>query len=642
MASTLCLVGPPEIKNPKPSSSLATAESANTGNPFLDLLNSNFNSITKPLSPPKSRTENSSNAYASTGNPCLDFFFHVVPNMQESTLTNYLTHAYAHCPITAVKLVCNLRGVRGTGKSDKEGFYTSALWLHKNHPKTLACNVGSIAKFGYFKDLLEILYRILLGSNVRQVARNAHANRKLAKQQKHKLRVGGIAIYQSDKVHRPFGHQRWSDGGKKKKKNKGVNDASKAASREARVLASRKRDAIGKEEAKRRREEDRISKAKVAITRYGSDSDYRFLFERISDFFAECLKSDLVLLKSGKLRDISLAAKWCPSLDSSYDRVTLMCERIARKMFPKEEYEAGLLDAHYAYRVRDRLRKQVLVPLRKALLERQRRPAKELKAGGEGEKVKSDKKKGGFLKGKVSDGWFPHEIIGGINYGDGKLAESQWKRMVHRLSMKGKLKNCLAVCDVSFKMNGVPMEVALAFSVLLSELSEEPWRRNILTLNTKPELLKVEGEDLRSKIEFVREMKLGGVPDLQKVFDLILQSAMIGNLKEDQMIKRVFVFSDMEFYQVVNQSNQWEIDYQAITRKFSEKGYCVPEIVFWNVRNSRATPVVANQPGVALVSGYSKNLMTLFLEDGGTDMNPEKFMEKVIAGEEYGELVVLD
>ena len=53
-------------------------------------------------------------------------------------------------------------------------------------------------------------------------------------------------------------------------------------------------------------------------------------------------------------------------------------------------------------------------------------------------------------------------------------------------------------------------------------------------------------------------------------------------------------------------------------------------------------PVVSNQPGVALVSGYSKNLMTLFLEDGGADLNSEKFMEKAIAGEEYGELVVLD
>lgn len=46
--------------------------------------------------------------------------------------------------------------------------------------------------------------------------------------------------------------------------------------------------------------------------------------------------------------------------------------------------------------------------------------------------------------------------------------------MVNRLSRKGKLKNCLAVCDVTSNMDGVPMEVSLAFALLVSELSEEP------------------------------------------------------------------------------------------------------------------------------------------------------------------------
>lgn len=86
-------------------------------------------------------------------------------------------------------------------------------------------------------------------------------------------------------------------------------------------------------------------------------------------FFADLLKVDMEFYNSNKLYGISLAAKWCPSLDSSYDRATLMCESVARKVFPKEvfiEYQ-DVEDAHYAYLVRDRLRKEVLVPLRKSL-----------------------------------------------------------------------------------------------------------------------------------------------------------------------------------------------------------------------------------------------------------------------------------
>ncbi|PWZ06986.1 hypothetical protein Zm00014a_007958, partial [Zea mays] len=32
--------------------------------------------------------------------------------------------------------------VRGSGKSDREGFYASARWLHAQHPRTLALNAA--------------------------------------------------------------------------------------------------------------------------------------------------------------------------------------------------------------------------------------------------------------------------------------------------------------------------------------------------------------------------------------------------------------------------------------------------------------------------------------------------------------------
>ncbi|KAI9170159.1 hypothetical protein LWI28_023429 [Acer negundo] len=79
------------------------------------------------------------------------------------------------------------------------------------------------------------------------------------------------------------------------------------------------------------------------------------------------------------------------------------------------------------------------------------------------------------------------------------------------------------------------------------------------------------------------------------------------------MIKRLFVFSDMEFDNA--SVNPWETDYQVIVRKYTEKGYglAVPEIVFWNLRHSRATPVPRKQKGAALLSGFSKNLLEIVL-----------------------------
>ncbi|KAL6177890.1 hypothetical protein ACLB2K_049411 [Fragaria x ananassa] len=287
--------------------------------------------------------------------------------------------------------------------------------------------------------------------------------------------------------------------------------------------------------------------AKKVVSRYQQDSNFQLLHEQISEVFAECLRSDMECLKKNQRNKISLAAKWCPSLDSSFNKATLLCESIDKKVFPRElypEYE-GLEEAHYAYRVRDRLRKL------------------------------------------------------------------------------GKLRTCVAVFDVSRSMDGTPMEVCVSLGLLVSELSEEPWKG--------------------------------------KVFDLILQVAVNGNLKPEQMIKRVFVFSDMEFdlasghrsfeywgyhnhnAQIREEGKSWETDYEVIQKKFRERGYgdAVPQIVFWNLRDSKSTPVLATQPGVALLSGFSKNALKMFLDDDG-QIRPDRIMEKAISGKEYQHLVVVD
>ncbi|KAI3949411.1 hypothetical protein MKW92_040472 [Papaver armeniacum] len=180
------------------------------------------------------------------------------------------------------------------------------------------------------------------------------------------------------------------------------------------------------------------------------------------------------------------------------------------------------------------------------------------------------------------------------------------------------------------------MDVAVALGLLVSDLCQEPWKGKLITFSTDPKLHEIKGEMLKSKMESIKRMDWGGSTDFQKVFDLILQVAVDGELREDQMIKRLFVFSDMEFNEASkkpsNRNNyynmpysrqtsndnetEWETDYRVIQKKFRAKGYKVPEIVFWNLRDSSATPVLGEQKGVALVSGFSKNMLKLFLESG--------------------------
>ncbi|KAF2307396.1 hypothetical protein GH714_026856 [Hevea brasiliensis] len=136
---------PPSMENRQEdtgcSSFLKGCKTHGVSDPFMDLMVANFNEATvaSMRPPPMGHTEKSSPTYLSSGNPCLDFFFHVVPNTPPDSIRKRLHDAWQQNPLTTLKLICNLRGVRGTGKSDKEGFYAATLWLHEFHPKTLAC-----------------------------------------------------------------------------------------------------------------------------------------------------------------------------------------------------------------------------------------------------------------------------------------------------------------------------------------------------------------------------------------------------------------------------------------------------------------------------------------------------------------------
>ncbi|XBI04024.1 hypothetical protein VPH35_132371 [Triticum aestivum] len=476
--------------------------------------------------------------------------------------------------------------------------------MHGSHPATLALNARPVAEFGYLKDLPEILHRII---------------------------HGGASTRTPGKQEVPELERR-----------------EKKRTMKARVAASQKRDLEEAAQATVERQKKRADAAATAVQRYARDQNYRLLHDMTAEVFADLLAEDMKKLSEGNI-NLSLAGKWCPSVDSSYDRSTLICEAIARRLFPKgsaPDLPEDLPDAHYAYRARERLRREAYVPLRHAL-----KLPETFMSAGEWWKVLYtrvasvamknykdhfiyyDKERfNGYLadvksgKKKIAAGaLLLHKILESAVDGEDEVADMQWKRMVDDMLALGKLNNCLAVCDVSGSMHGsnicfliqsrysTPMDVCVALGLLLSDLCDEPWRHRVITFSAAPELHRIRGETLLEKAEFICEMEWGMNTDFQAVFDQLLRVAVAGKVPPERMVRKVFVFSDMEFDEA--SSRPWETDYEAITRKYTEAGYgdAVPQVVFWNLRASRSVPVTAEQKGVALVSGFSKNMLKLFL-----------------------------
>jgi hypothetical protein len=431
---------------------------------------------------------------------------------------------------------------------------------------------------------------------------------------------------------------------------------------------------------------------------------YRALHFTVARLFAQQLREDLKRLNSGKpknLNRISYAAKWSPSLEGFHDKYTFLASTIAEALFPEEEIaDAGDNREMYIKRAREKYRQTVISPLRKALLVVERDITANTFEKIHYDRVPSiamDIYKNLFIKkdfdhfgtyiNHVAEG--KARISGGVldpatlvkqargrhpayhrTTGkdaakslieekvaelESKVVDGQWETLVKRIKDSGKISSSIAVCDVSgsmgsptFRDGTCPMDTSLGLGLLLSEITEAPFGGSIITFDSKPRILEVGGSDdkrtFTEKIRYMEAAPWGMSTDFIAVFEkLLLPLAIKNNLKPEDMVKQIFVFSDMQFNQACDKP--WETAYQRIKGKFSKYGYELPTLIFWNLAGGRADylgygdpvapkPVTKDITGTAIVSGYSAAQMKTFLDSGEISPEEETVEEDVMVGEE--------
>lgn len=254
-----------------------------------------------------------------------------------------------------------------------------------------------------------------------------------------------------------------------------------------------------------------------------------------------------------------------------------------------------------------------------------------------------------------------------------KVLEGQWNTLVQRIKDSGTLSNAIAVADISGSMGmpifpdgTCPMDSSVGLALLIAEATQPPFGGAFITFSEEPVVQRVDDPSwtLWQKVEAIYRSPWGMSTDFAAVFErLILPMAVANHVRPEDMVKRVFVFSDMHFNQATKQGpgrafGEEEGSYERIRAAYREAGYEMPELVFWNLAGGRATPapswfpslapapapvapkpVTAEEPGTALVSGYSQGMLKVFL-DGGSfeDMEEEEVIVEKIG--ENGEVVI--
>jgi len=228
---------------------------------------------------------------------------------------------------------------------------------------------------------------------------------------------------------------------------------------------------------------------------------------------------------------------------------------------------------------------------------------------------------------------YPYDILKGLVCTAGNtdfcnaqldLVVKQWEALENFVGDA----NVLAIVDVSGSMTCSAgksssltcLDVAVSLGLYVADKNTGKFGDTFLTFSEHPELMHLKG-NIVEKLAQMMKSNLGFNTNIVAAMDIILTTALNGNVPKSEMPEILLIFSDMQFDECAHFDDS---AMQMIERRFADSGYCIPKIVFWNLNARDNVPVKYDACGVALVSGFSPAIMkTIFTNDKFT---PESIM----------------
>ena len=238
---------------------------------------------------------------------------------------------------------------------------------------------------------------------------------------------------------------------------------------------------------------------------------------------------------------------------------------------------------------------------------------------------------------------YPHDIIKPLMMGAPGSTPDDATLVGHVVAQWNALPNyvgdarILPLSDVSGSMyckiagSVQAVDVAVALGLYLADKNVGVFKDTFLTFSQSPQLLHMTG-NIAEKLRQMVSSEWGGNTDLHMAIDIILQTAIAGQVPADQMPQILLILSDMQF------DADRMLDRRAVqmlSDKYQAAGYQMPQVVFWNLNGTSNVPAQAHETGVAMVSGFSPSIMKAILAGNWAEFSAYGIMNEAIMDERY-------
>lgn len=232
----------------------------------------------------------------------------------------------------------------------------------------------------------------------------------------------------------------------------------------------------------------------------------------------------------------------------------------------------------------------------------------------------------------------PHEILKSYVNHTGStttrlVAEAQWYSKVDEVfqqmqDMRTKLQaegreipahlgSLIGMSDVSGSMSGTPMDVSVAFGILLTYLNEMLGQDPVaISFTDTPRAFNFAGKTLQQRYDQLTQ-QVGYSTNFEAALDLVLDA-----IKQSGQHRDLIVFTDGQFNEFNREAGQrgsttpnWTTCHQRFLQKVATLGLeRAPRIIYWNLRaHTPGVQTSADFPGVQFLQGYSSALMRFVL-----------------------------
>lgn len=338
----------------------------------------------------------------------------------------------------------------------------------------------------------------------------------------------------------------------------------------------------------------------------------------------------------------SLLGKWMPSINTSSSETKKVAIRLSKKLgMNSEEYRKLLSELRNKINIVERY----MSSNKWSEIEYSKLTSKNnliySGAFSRHDKDRYEKYMEEVLNGKAkinTSKLFPYEIVRKCinNRKERDVMNTLWDKLPNYLPENAK--DTLVVCDTSGSMTCSmgrikPIDVAISLTLYFGERNVGMFNNYFMTFSKKPELVKIQGNDLYEKIININRADWGMSTNLESVYDLLLNTAIKNNLKQEDMVARIVIISDMNIDRCTYGSDRKLLFMDEMRRRFKEAGYEMPKCVFWNVESSNTSFLASkDDKDMSLMSGASASLFTAITK-GNTPM--EMLKELVLENEVY-------